>query len=61
MEAKPFKILCIDGGGIKGIYSAELLAKFEDVFGCVVSDGGVKYSNFAKIFARALAASLKFL
>lgn len=28
----PFKILCIDGGGIKGLYSAELLAKFEQVF-----------------------------
>ena len=38
MEARHFKILCIDGGGIKGIYSAELLAKFEEVFGCVVSD-----------------------
>ena len=26
---KTFKILSIDGGGIKGIYSAALLAKFE--------------------------------
>ena len=24
-ERKPFKILCIDGGGIKGLYSAVVL------------------------------------
>ena len=29
---KPFKILCIDGGGIKGVYSAQVLAEFEDAF-----------------------------
>lgn len=26
---RPFKILCIDGGGIKGLYSAHLLSLFE--------------------------------
>ena len=26
-EKKKFKILCIDGGGIKGLYSAQVLAK----------------------------------
>lgn len=36
MAHKTFKILCIDGGGIKGLYSAQLLAKFEEVFGCVI-------------------------
>lgn len=38
MKTQKFKILCIDGGGIKGLYSARLLAKFEEVFGCVISD-----------------------
>lgn len=33
MEAeKPFKILSIDGGGIKGLYSASVLAKIEEKF-----------------------------
>ena len=36
MHTKKFKILCIDGGGIKGLYSARLLAKFEEVFDCVI-------------------------
>lgn len=27
---KPFKILCIDGGGIKGLYSARILQLFEE-------------------------------
>ena len=38
METKPFKILCIDGGGIKGLYSAQLLAEFEDIFKTKISD-----------------------
>lgn len=35
---KPFKILCIDGGGIKGLFSAQVLAKFENVFKTNISD-----------------------
>lgn len=35
---KPFKILCIDGGGIKGLFSAQVLAKFEEVFKTNISD-----------------------
>ena len=35
---KPFKILCIDGGGIKGLFSAQVLAKFETVFKTCISD-----------------------
>ncbi len=35
---KPFKILCIDGGGIKGIFSAQVLAEFEEAFGSLTSE-----------------------
>lgn len=35
---KPFKILCIDGGGIKGIFSAQVLAEFEKAFGSLTSE-----------------------
>lgn len=35
---KIFKILCIDGGGIKGLYSARILEKFEKKFNCRTSD-----------------------
>ncbi len=51
MERKPFKILCIDGGGIKGLYSASVLAKIEEQTGkksgecfdmiCGTSTGGL--------------------
>ncbi|TXE07904.1 patatin [Gelidibacter salicanalis] len=37
-EKKIFKILSIDGGGIKGLYSARILDKFEKKFNCKVSD-----------------------
>ena len=37
-ERKPFKILCIDGGGIKGLYSAVVLDKLEKKFNCLLSD-----------------------
>lgn len=37
-EKKKFKILCIDGGGIKGLYSAQVLAKFEESFNARLSD-----------------------
>ena len=38
MEAKPLKVLCIDGGGIKGLYSAQVLAKFEEVFNTTIAE-----------------------
>lgn len=48
---KPFKILCIDGGGIKGLYSAKVLSVFEETYGencsdhfdliCGTSTGGI--------------------
>ena len=50
-ERKPFKILSIDGGGIKGLFSAAILEKFEEVFNtqiheqfdliCGTSTGGI--------------------
>lgn len=37
-EEKVFKILSIDGGGIKGLYSATILQEFEEKFQCHISD-----------------------
>lgn len=36
--SKTFKILSIDGGGIKGLYSAKILEHFEQKFQCHISD-----------------------
>ena len=38
MESKTFKILSIDGGGIKGLYSASILASFENKTGKNITD-----------------------
>jgi len=38
MTEKTFKILSIDGGGIKGLYSATILKEFEQKFNCQISD-----------------------
>jgi uncharacterized protein len=37
-ELKTFKVLSIDGGGIKGLYSARILEHFEDKFDCRIAD-----------------------
>lgn len=37
-EEKVFKILSIDGGGIKGLYSAKILEHLEEQFNCNLSD-----------------------
>lgn len=37
-EEKVFKVLCVDGGGIKGLYSAKILQHLEDKFQCRLSD-----------------------
>ncbi|MCC2382019.1 CBASS cGAMP-activated phospholipase [Bacillus cereus] len=59
MDSSTYKILAIDGGGIKGLYSAVILEKFEEKFGpihkhvdliCGTSTGG--------IIALALAAGI---
>ncbi|WP_410511766.1 CBASS cGAMP-activated phospholipase [Paenibacillus sp. BR2-3] len=60
MNSNCYKILAIDGGGIKGLYSAVILSHFEDRFGpihrhfnliCGTSTGG--------IIALALASGIK--
>lgn len=38
MSIKTFKVLTIDGGGIKGLYSATILKEFEEKFNCHISD-----------------------
>lgn len=37
-ESQTFKILSIDGGGIKGLYSARILEHFEERFKCHIAD-----------------------
>lgn len=38
MEEKTFKILSIDGGGIKGLYSSKIIENLEDQFNCHIAD-----------------------
>src|SRR5258706_15711697 len=35
---KPFKILSIDGGGIKGLYSSRIIEHLEERYSCSMSD-----------------------
>lgn len=37
-QIKEFKVLSIDGGGIKGLYSAKILEQFEERFNCRIAD-----------------------
>ncbi|MEO1390930.1 MAG: CBASS cGAMP-activated phospholipase [Cyanobacteria bacterium J06634_6] len=37
-ESKTFKVLSIDGGGIKGLYSSRILENFEKRFDCHIAD-----------------------
>jgi len=37
-DKKIFKVLCIDGGGIRGIYSSKILEDFESKFKCSIAD-----------------------
>ena len=38
MEKRVLKILTIDGGGIKGLYSARILEHLEEKFNCHIAD-----------------------
>lgn len=57
--AKHFKILCIDGGGIKGLYSAKVLSVFEESFHTNLSDHFDLICGTSTGGLIALAASLK--
>jgi len=56
---KIFKILSIDGGGIKGLYSAKILQHFEEKFNCRVSDHFDMICGTSTGGLLALALSLK--
>lgn len=56
---KTFKILSIDGGGIKGLYSASILKRFEEKFRCLTSDHFDMICGTSTGGLIALALSLK--
>ncbi|WP_445749611.1 CBASS cGAMP-activated phospholipase [Polaribacter sp.] len=56
---KKFKILSIDGGGIKGLYSASILKQFEKKFNCQTSDHFDMICGTSTGGLIALALSLK--
>ncbi|MFL9837108.1 CBASS cGAMP-activated phospholipase [Flavobacterium sp. ST-75] len=57
--ARVFKILSIDGGGIKGLYSSTILEHFEEEYGCSVSDYFDMICGTSTGGILALALSLK--
>jgi predicted acylesterase/phospholipase RssA len=59
MEDKPFKILSIDGGGIKGLYSAKILEHLEEKYQCSISDRFDMICGTSTGGLIALALSLK--
>lgn len=54
-----FKVLTIDGGGIKGLYSAQILKHFEEKFDCRLSDYFDMFCGTSTGGLIALALSLK--
>ncbi|MHA7101410.1 CBASS cGAMP-activated phospholipase [Roseivirga pacifica] len=56
---KTFKILTIDGGGIKGLYSSTILEHFEEKFECSISDHFDMICGTSTGGLIALALSLK--
>lgn len=58
-DKKEFKILAIDGGGIKGLYSSTILEHFEERFNCLLSDYFDLLCGTSTGGLIALAASLK--
>lgn len=58
-EKKTFKILSIDGGGIKGLYSSTILECFEEKYTCSISDHFDMLCGTSTGGLIALALSLK--
>ncbi len=58
-KGKVFKILSIDGGGIKGLYSSTILEHFEERFGSSISDHFDMVCGTSTGGLIALAISLK--
>lgn len=59
MDNKEFKILSIDGGGIKGLYTANILAQLEEEYECSLSDHFDMICGTSTGGIIALALSLK--
>lgn len=59
MAYKEFKILSVDGGGIKGLFSSTILEHLEDVHNCLVSDYFDMICGTSTGGLIALAASLR--
>jgi hypothetical protein len=60
MENKTFKILTIDGGGIKGLYSSKIIEQLEDQFNCHIADYFDMICGTSTGGILALGLSLKF-
>lgn len=58
-DKKEFKILAIDGGGIKGLYSSTILEHLEEKFDCLLSEYFDLLCGTSTGGLIALAASLK--
>lgn len=58
---KVFKILAIDGGGIKGLYSSKIIEHFEDEFDCHMADyfDMICGTSTGGILALALSLNIK--
>lgn len=59
MDKKEFKVLSIDGGGIKGLYTANILAQLEKEYKCNLSDYFDMICGTSSGGIIALALSLK--
>jgi len=61
MADKIFKILTIDGGGIKGLYSSKIIENLEEQFDCYMSDyfDMICGTSTGGILALALSAKMK--
>ena len=58
---KTFKILSIDGGGIKGLYSSKIIEHFEEQFDCNIGEhfDMICGTSTGGILALALSLNIK--